>query len=150
MNYELINDFKAQKEKIFKSKKKNLTRKDIGTLGMRPTEKRTITIQVKLPTWTQNDNDYIPAEFLKKYYKKGTDEYGYTYYIVKKNKQEEASKIRIPLEVKQYFYDKEAVLNRLDEVIEGYQEALAHTCENVERNIKELQAKLARYKELLK
>ena len=145
MNYELINNFKAEKEKILKSKKKNLTRKDIGTLGMRPTEKRTITIQVKLPTWTRNDNDYIPAELLKKYYKKGT-----AYYIVKKNKQEEASKIRIPLEVKQYFYDKEAVLDRLDEVIEGYQEALAHTCENVERNIKELQAKLARYEELLK
>ena len=145
MNYELINNFKAQKEKIRKSKKKNLTRKDIGTLGMRPTEKRTITIQVKLPAWTQNDNDYIPAALLKKYYKKGT-----AYYILKKNKQEEASKIRIPLEVKQYFYDKEAVLNRLDEVIEGYQEALAHTCENVERNIKELQAKLARYEELLK
>lgn len=150
MNYELINNFKAEKEKILKSKKKNLTRKDIGTLGMRPTKRRTITIQVKLPTWTRNDNDYIPAELLKKYYKKDTDEYGYTYYIVKKNKQEEVSKIRIPLEVKQYFYDKEAVLNRLDEVIEGYQEALAHTCENVERNIKELQAKLARYEELLK
>lgn len=149
MNYELINDFKAQKEKILKSKKKNLTRKDIGTLGMRPTERRTITIQVKLPLYTDNDNDYIPAKLLKQYYKKGANVWGYTYSL-KKSKQEEASKIRIPLEVKQYFYDKEAVLNRLDEVIEGYQEALAHTCENVERNIKELQAKLARYEELLK
>ena len=150
MNYEKINDFKAQKEKILKSKKKNLTRKDIGTLGMRPTEKRTITIQVKLPAWTRNDDDYIPADLLKKYYKKSKDEYGYTYYIVKKNKQEEASKIRIPFEVTQYIYSKEEVLDRLDEVIEGYKEALAHTCENVERNIKELQAKLARYEELLK
>lgn len=150
MNYELINDFKAQKEKILKSKKKNLTRKDIGTLGMRPTEKRTITIQVKLPKWTTNDNGYIPADIFNEYYIYSHDCYGADEYFLKKSKQEEASKIRIPLEVKQYFYDKEAVLNRLDEVIEGYQEALAHTCENVERNIKELQAKLARYEELLK
>ena len=150
MNYEHINELKAKKEKILKSKKKNLTRKDIGTLGMRPTEKRTITIQVKLPLYTDNDNDYIPAKLIKQYYKKGVNMWGYTYYSLKKSKQEEASKIRIPLEVKKYFYDKEAVLNRLDEVIEGYQEALAHTCENVERNIKELQAKLARYEELLK
>lgn len=150
MNYELINNFKAEREEILKSKKKKFTRKDIGGLYIKPTEKRTITIQVKLPTWTQNDNGYIPAELLKKYYKKGKDEYGYTYYIVKKNKQEEASKIRIPFEVTQYIYSKEEVLDRLNEVIEGYQEALAHTCENVERNIKELQAKLARYEELLK
>lgn len=150
MNYELINNFKAQKEKILKSKKQNLTRKDIGTLGMRPTEKRTITIQVKLPTWTYNDNGYIPAELLKKYYKKYVNEYGNTYYLMKKNKQKEVSEIRIPLEVKQYFYDKESVLDRLNEVIEGYQEDLAYTCENVKRNIKELQAKLARYEELLK
>ena len=75
MNYELINNFKAEKEKILKSKKKNLTRKDIGTLGMRPTEKRTITIQVKLPTWTRNDNDNItkkvqPTTSLRKINKK--------------------------------------------------------------------------------
>ena len=150
MNYELINDFKAQKEKILKSKKKNLTRKDIGTLGMRPTEKRTITIQVKLPDWTGNSSNYIPAGILNEYYIYSHDCYGKDYYYLKKSKKEEANKIRIPLEVKQYFYDKEAVLDRLDEVIEGYQEALAHTCENVERNIKELQAKLARYEELLK
>lgn len=147
MNYELINDFKAQKEKILKSKKKNLTRKDIGTLGMRPTEKRTITIQVKLPLMTHADANYIPDNLFKKFYYRQPGHYAY---FLKENKKEEASKIRIPLEVKKYFYDKEAVLNRLDEVIEGYQEALAHTCENVERNIKELQAKLARYEELLK
>ena len=150
MNYELINNFKAEREKILKSKKTTFTRKDIGGLYIAPTKKRTITIQIKLPTWTRNDDDYIPAELLKKYYKKGTDEYGYTYYIVKKNKQEEASKIRIPSEITQYIYSKEEVLDRLNEVIEGYKEALAHTCENVERNIKELQAKLARYEELLK
>ena len=150
MNYEKINEFKAEKEKILKSKKKNLTRKDIGTLGMRPTEKRTITIQVKLPAWTRNDNNYIPADILDEYYIYDYGCYGKPLYFLNDSKKEEASKIRIPLEVKQYFYDKEAVLNRLDEVIEGYQEALAHTCENIERNIKELQAKLARYEKLLK
>lgn len=149
MNYEHINNLKAKKEEILKSKKKNLTRKDIGTLRMRPTEKRTITIQAKLPLYTNNDNDYIPANLLKQYYKKGANMWGYTYSL-KKSKQEEASKIRITLKVKKYFYDKEAVLNRLDEVIEGYQEALANICEKVERNIKELQAKLARYEKLLK
>lgn len=149
MNYEHINELKAKKEKILKSKKTTFTRKDIGGLYIAPTEKRTITIQVKLPLYTDNDNDYIPAKLLKQYYKKGANVWGYTYSL-KKSKQEEASKIRIPLEVTQYIYSKEEVLDRLDEVIEGYQEALAHTCENVERNIKELQAKLARYEELLK
>ena len=146
MNYEHISELKAKKEKILKSKKKTFTRKDIGGLWVKPTEKRTITIQVKLPLMTYNSDNYIPANLFKQYYRKDR-RFGY---ILKDGKQEEASKIRIPLEVKKYFYDKEAVLNRLDEVIEGYQEALAHTCENVERNIKELQAKLARYKELLK
>lgn len=149
MNYEHINELKAKKEKILKSKKKTFTRKDIGGLYIAPTKKRTITIQVKLPLYTNNDNDYIPAKLLKQYYKKGANMWGYTYSL-KKSKQEEASKIRIPFEVTQYIYSKEEVLDRLNEVIEGYQEALAHTCENVERNIKELQAKLARYEKLLK
>ena len=149
MNYEHINELKAKKEKILKSKKETFTRKDIGGLYIAPTKKRTITIQVKLPLYTDNDDDYIPAKLLKQYYKKGANVWGYTYSL-KKSKQEEASKIRIPLEVTQYIYSKEEVLDRLNEVIEGYQEALAHTCENVERNIKELQAKLARYEELLK
>ena len=146
MNYELINEFKAKKEKILKSKKKTFTRKDIGGLYVKPTEKRTITIQVKLPCMTYNYDNYIPADLFKQYYRKDR-RYGY---ILKDGKQEEASKIRIPFEVTQYIYSKEAVLDRLNQVIEGYQEALAHTCENVERNIKELQAKLARYEELLK
>ena len=149
MNYEHINELKAKKEKILKSKKKTFTRKDIGGLYVKPTKKRTITIQVKLPLYTNNDDDYIPVELLKQYYKKGANVWGYTYSL-KKSKKEEASKIRIPFEVTQYIYSKEEVLDRLNEVIEGYQEALAHTCENVERNIKELQAKLARYEELLK
>ena len=146
MNYEHINELKAQKEKILKSKKKTFTRKDIGGLYIKPTEKRTITIQVKLPLMTYNSDNYIPANLFKQYYRKDR-RFGY---ILKDGKQEEASKIRIPLEVTQYIYSKEDVLDRLNEVIEGYKEALAHTCENVERNIKELQAKLARYEELLK
>ena len=149
MNYEHIHELKAKKEKILKSKKEIFTRKDIGGLYVKPTEKRTITIQVKLPLYTNNEDDYIPVELLKKYYKKGANVWGYTYSL-KKSKQEEASKIRIPFEVTQYIYSKEEVLDRLNEVIEGYKEALAHSCENVERNIKELQAKLARYEELLK
>ena len=146
MNYEHINELKAKKEKILKSKKKTFTRKDIGGLYIKPTEKRTITIQVKLPLMTYNSDNYIPANLFKQYYRKDR-RFGY---ILKDGKQEEASKIRIPLEVTQYIYSKEEVLDRLNEVIEGYQEALAHTCENVERNIKELQAKLTRYEELLK
>ena len=146
MNYEHINELKAKKEKILKSKKKTFTRKDIGGLYVKPTEKRIITIQFKLPLMTYNSDNYIPANLFKQYYRKDR-RFGY---ILKDGKQEEASKIRIPLEVTQYIYSREEVLDRLNEVIEGYQEALAHTCENVERNIKELQAKLARYEELLK
>ena len=146
MNYEHINELKAKREKILKSKKKTFTRKDIGGLYVKPTEKRTITIQVKLPLMTYNSDNYIPANLFKQYYRKDR-RFGY---ILKDGKQEEASKIRIPLEVTQYIYSKEDVLDRLNEVIEGYKEALAYTCENVERNIKELQAKLARYEELLK
>lgn len=146
MNYEHINELKAKREKILKSKKETFTRKDLGGLWVKPTEKRTITIQVKLPLMTSNYDNYIPDNLFKQYYRKDR-RFGY---ILKDGKQEEASKIRIPFEVTQYIYSKEEVLDRLNEVIEGYQEALAHTCENVERNIKELQAKLARYEELLK
>ena len=147
MNYEHINELKAKKEKILKSKKKTFTRKDLGGLYVKPTEKRTITIQVKLPYMTHADANYIPDNLFKKFYYR---QHGHYAYFLKENKKEEASKIRIPFEVTQYIYSKEDVLDRLNEVIEGYQEALAHTCENVERNIKELQAKLARYEELLK
>lgn len=149
MNYEHINELKAKKEKILKSKKETFTRKDIGGLYVKPTEKRTITIQVKLPLCTDNDNDYIPAKLLKQYYKKGANVWGYTYSL-KKSKQEEASKIRIPLEVTQYIYSKEDVLDRLNEVIEGYKEAIKHSCEVAEETIKEIQERLAKYEELLK
>ena len=146
MNYEHINELKAKKEKILKSKKKTFTRKDIGGLWVKPTEKRTITIQVKLPLMTYNSDNYIPANLFKQYYRKDR-RFGY---ILKEGKQEEASKIRIPLEVTQYIYSKEEVLDRLNEVIEDYQEALEYSCKIAKRNIKELQAKLARYEELLK
>lgn len=147
MDYERINELKAKKEKILKSKKKTFTRKDIGGLWVKPTEKRTITIQVKLPRMTHADANYIPDNLFRKFYYRQP---GHFAYFLKENKKEEASKVRISLEVEQYFYSKEDVLNRLNEVIEGYQEALAHTCENVKRNIQELQAKLTRYEELLK
>lgn len=147
MNYEHINELKEKKEKILKSKKTTFTRKDIGGLYVKPTEKRTITIQVQLPRMTHADANYIPDNLFKKFYYRQP---GHFAYFLKENKKEEASKIRIPFEVEQYFYSKEDVLDRLNEEIEGYKEAIAHTCENVERNIEELQAKLARYEELLK
>lgn len=149
MNYERINELKAKKEKILKSKKTTFTRKDIGGLYVKPTEKRTITIQVKLPLCTDNDNDYIPAKLFKQYYKKGANVWGYTYSL-KKSKQEEASKIRIPFEVTQYIYSKEEVLDRLNEVIEGYKEAIEYSCKVAKKNIKEIQERLAKYEELLK
>lgn len=149
MNYEHINELKAKKEKILKSKKKTFTRKDIGGLYVKPTEKHTITIQIKLPLYTDNDNDYIPAKLFKQYYKKGANVWGYTYSL-KKSKQEEASKIRIPLKVTQYIYSKEDVLDRLNEVIEGYKEAIEYGCKVAKKNIKEIQERLAKYEELLK
>ena len=146
MNYEHINELKAKKEKILKSKKKAFTRKDIGNLWVKPTEKRTITIQVKLPLMTYNSDNYIPNNLFKQYYRKDR-RFGY---ILKDGKQEEASKIRIPLEVTQYIYSKEDVLDRLNEVIEGYKEAIEYSCEVAKKNIKEIQERLARYEELLK
>lgn len=146
MNYEHISELKAKKEKILKSKKKTFTRKDIGGLWVKPTEKRTITIQVKLPLMTYNSDNYIPADLFKKYYRKDR-RFGY---ILKDGKQEEASKIRIPLEVTQYIYSKEDVLDRLNEVIEGYKEAIEYGCEVAKKNIKEIQERLAKYEELLK
>ena len=146
MNYEQINELKAQKEKILKSKKKTFTRKDIGGLWVKPTEKRTITIQVKLPLMTYNSDNYIPANLFKQYYRKDR-RFGY---ILKDGKQEEASKIRIPLEVTQYIYSKEDVLDRLNEVIEGYKEAIEYSCKVAKKNIKEIQERLAKYEKLLK
>ena len=146
MNYEHINELKAKKEKILKSKKKTFTRKDIGGLWVKPTEKRTITIQVKLPLMTYNYDNYIPADLFKQYYRKDR-RFGY---ILKDGKQEEASKIRIPLEVTQYIYSKEEVLDRLNEVIEGYKEAIEYSCKVAKKNIKEIQERLAKYEKLLK
>ena len=147
MNYEHINELKAKKEKILKSKKKTFTRKDIGGLYIKPTEKRTITIQVKLPRMTHADANYIPDNLFKKFYYRQPGHYAY---FLKENKKEEASKIRIPLEVTQYIYSKEEVLDRLNEVIEGYKEAIEYGCEVAKKNIKEIQERLAKYEELLK
>ena len=147
MNYEQINELKAQKEKILKSKKKTFTRKDIGGLWVKPTEKRTITIQVKLPRRTHADANYIPDNLFKKFYYRQP---GHCAYFLKENKKEEASKIRIPLEVTQYIYSKEDVLDRLNEVIEGYKEAIEYSCKVAKKNIKEIQERLAKYEKLLK
>ena len=147
MNYEHINELKAKKEKILKSKKKTFTRKDIGGLYIKPTEKRTITIQVKLPRMTHADANYIPDNLFKKFYYRQPGHYAY---FLKENKKEEASKIRIPLEVTQYIYSKEEVLDRLNEVIEGYKEAIEYSCKVAKKNIKEIQERLAKYEKLLK
>ena len=140
MNFEHINKLKAKKEEILNSKKKTFTRKDLGGLWVKPTEKRTITIQVKLPRMTHADANYIPDNLFRKFYYRQP---GHFAYFLKKSKQEEASKIRIPLEIEQYIYSKEDVLDRLNEVIKGYQEAIMHAMEP-------LQERLARYEELLK
>ena len=77
--------------------------------------------------------------FRKFYYRQP----GHFAYFLKENKKEEASKVRISLEVEQYFYSKEDVLERLNQVIEGYRQAIVHA-------IEPLQERLARYEELLK
>lgn len=140
MNFEHINKLKAKKEEILNSKKETFTRKDLGGLWVKPTEKRTITIQVKLPRMTHADANYIPDNIFRKFYYRQP---GHFAYFLKENKKEEASKVRISLEVEQYFYSKEDVLDRLNEVIEGYRKAIVHSMEP-------LQERLARYEELLK
>lgn len=140
MNFEHINKLKAKKEEILNSKKETFTRKDLGGLWVKPTEKRTITIQVKLPRMTHADANYIPDNLFRKFYYRQP---GHFAYFLKENKKEEASKVRISLEVEQYFYSKEDVLDRLNEVIEGYRKAIVHSMEP-------LQERLARYEELLK
>ena len=143
MNYEHINKLRAKREKIRESKKETFTRKDLGGLWVQPTEKRTITIQIKLPNWTENRGGYIPADILDEYYIYDYGCYGKPLYFLNDSKKEEASKIRIPFESEQYFYSKEDVLNRLDEEIESYRKAIVHA-------IEPLQERLARYEELLK
>lgn len=140
MNFEHINKLKAKKEEILNSKKETFTHKDLGGLWVKPTEKRTITIQVKLPRMTHADANYIPDNIFRKFYYRQP---GHFAYFLKENKKEEASKVRISLEVEQYFYSKEDVLDRLNEVIEGYRKAIVHSMEP-------LQERLARYEELLK
>lgn len=140
MNFEHINKLKAKKEEILNSKKETFTHKDLGGLWVKPTEKRTITIRVKLPRMTHADANYIPDNIFRKFYYRQP---GHFAYFLKENKKEEASKVRISLEVEQYFYSKEDVLDRLNEVIEGYRKAIVHSMEP-------LQERLARYEELLK
>ena len=153
MNYEHINELKARREKILNSKKERFTRKEIGSLRVKPVEKQTFTIQIKLPALTENQNNYIPESLIEKFYNK-EDVLFLTgihyYYVLKEDKKEEANKVKIPLEVKKYFYDKESVLNRLTKEIEDYKKAIKHSCKVAEQNMKELQERLARYENLLK
>ena len=155
MNYEHINELKTRRNEILNSKKERFTRKEIGNLRVKPSEKQTFTIQIKLPALTENCNNYIPESLIEKYYNKKEvrllkDVHYCYYYVLKEDKKEEASKVKIPLEVKKYFYDKESVLNRLTKEIENYKKAIKHSCKMAEQNMKELQERLARYENLLK
>ena len=154
MNYEHLNELKIKRNEILNSKKERFTRKEIGGLRVKPTEKQTFTIQIKLPALTENQNNYIPESLIKKFYNKKEvrllKDVHYCYYILKEDKKEEASKVKIPLEVKKYFYDKKSVLNRLTKEIEDYKKAIKHSCQVAKQNMKELQERLARYESLLK
>ena len=146
---------KTRWNEILNSKKERFTRKEIGNLRVKPTEKQTFTIQIKLPALTENQNNYIPKSLIEKFYNKEEvrllkDVHYCYYYVLKEDKKEEASKVKIPLEVKKYFYDKKSVLNRLTKEIEDYKKAIKHSCQVAKRNMKELQERLASYENLLK
>ena len=155
MNYEHLNELKTRRNEILNSKKERFTRKEIGNLRVKPTEKQTFTIQIKLPALTENQNNYIPKSLIEKFYNKEEVRllkdvrYCY-YYVLKEDKKEEVSKVKIPLEVKKYFYDKKSVLNRLTKEIEDYKKAIKHSCQVAKQNMKELQERLASYENLLK
>ena len=155
MNYEHLNELKTRRNEILNSKKERFTRKELGNLRVKPTEKQTFTIQIKLPALTENQNNYIPKSLIEKFYNKEevrllNDVHYCYYYVLKEDKKEEASKVKIPLEVKKYFYDKKSVLNRLTKEIEDYKKAIKHSCQVAKRNMKELQERLASYENLLK
>ena len=44
MNYEHINELKTRRNEILNSKKERFTRKEIGNLRVKPSEKQTFTI----------------------------------------------------------------------------------------------------------
>ena len=153
MNYEHINELKARREKILNSEKEFFSRKEIGGLdeSIKASKKRVITIFIKLPTQTDNSSSYIPNSFIEKYYnKEPANEYVSVWYSLKKDKSEEASKIRIPLDVEQPLYNKKDVLNFLNRKIKFYQKVIKSSCKVIEKNIRDLQEKLEQYENYLK
>ena len=153
MNYEHINELKARREKILNSEKEFFSRKEIGDLdeSIKASKKRVITIFIKLPTQTDNSSSYIPNSFIEKYYnKEPANEYVSVWYSLKKDKSEEASKVRIPLDVEQPLYNKKDVLNFLNRKIKFYQKVIKSSCKVIEKNIRDLQEKLKQYENYLK
>ena len=153
MNYEHINELKARREKILNSEKEFFSRKEIGDLdeSIKASKKRVITIFIKLPTQTDNSSSYIPNSFIEKYYnKEPANEYVSVWYSLKKDKSEEASKIRIPLDIEQPLYNKKDVLNFLNRKIKFYQKIIKSSCKVIEKNIRVLQEKLKQYENYLR
>ena len=153
MDYDYINNLKARREKILNSEKELFSRKEIGSWdeSIKASKKRIITISIKLPTQTDNSSHYIPNSFIEKYYdKEPANEYVSVWYSLKKDKSEEASKIRIPLDIEQPLYSKKDVLNFLNRKIKFYQKVVKSSCKVIERNIRDLQEKLEQYKNYLK
>lgn len=153
MNYDYINRLKARREKILNSEKELFSRKEIGYcdeyIGV--SKERIITISIKLPTQTDNSSHYIPASFIEKYYnKEPANNYVPVWYSLKKDKIEEASKVRIPLDIKQPLYSKKDILNFLDRKIKYYQKVVKSSCKVVKKHIKDLQEKLEQYENYLR
>ena len=153
MNYEHLNELKARREKILNSEKELFSRKEIGSWdeSIKASERRIITISIKLPTQTDNSGHYIPDSFIEKYYdKEPATEYTLAWYSLKKGKSEEASKVRIPLDVEQFLYSKKDVLNFLDRKIKWYQKIVKSSCKVIKKNIRDLQEKLEQYENYLR
>ena len=153
MNYNYINRLKSRREKILNSEKELFSRKEIGSWDeyIKVSKERIITISVKLPTQTDNSSHYIPDFFIERYYnKEPANNYVPAWYSLKKDKIEEASKVRIPLDIKQSLYSKKDVLNFLDRKIKYYQKIVKSSCKVVEKHIRDLQEKLEQYENYLR
>ena len=153
MKYDYINRLKARREKILNSEKELFSRKEIGYCDeyIKVSEERIVTISIKLPTQTDNSSHYIPTSFIEKYYnKEPANNYVPAWYSLKKDKIEEASKVRIPLDIKQPLYSKKDVLNFLDRKIKYYQKVVKSSCKVVQKHIRDLQEKLEQYENYLR
>ena len=105
MNYEHLNELKARRNEILNSKKERFTRKEIGSLCVKPTEKETFTIQIKLPALTENQNNYIPESLIEKFYNKEEvrllkDVHYCYYYVLKEDKKKRLAKLKFLLRSK--------------------------------------------------